>query len=73
MPRYLAVTLLASALLGGVATVIAAWTPRRAYATATIIAVFIIPPIVVQLMASLPWAISPGCSCWPARATSSTG
>ena len=53
VPRYLAVSLLSSALLGGVATVIAAWTPRRAYATAAIIAVFIIPPIVVALMAEL--------------------
>ncbi len=53
VPRYLLVALLASALLGGVATVIAAWTPRRAYATAAIIAVFIIPPIVVALMAEL--------------------
>ena len=53
VPRYLAVAVLASALLGGVATVIAAWTPRRAYATAGIIAVFIIPPIVVGLMAEL--------------------
>ncbi len=53
IPRYLAVALAASALLGGVATVIAAWTPRRSYATAAIIAVFIIPPIVVALMAEL--------------------
>jgi ABC-2 type transport system permease protein len=53
IPRYLAVSLLASGLLGGVATVIAAWTPRRAYATAAIIAIFIIPPIVVALMAEL--------------------
>ena len=53
VPRYLVVALLASALLGGVSTVIAAWTPRRAYATAAIIAVFIIPPIVVALLAEL--------------------
>ena len=53
VPRYLVVAFLASALLGGVSTVIAAWTPRRAYATAAIIAVFIIPPIVVALMAEL--------------------
>jgi ABC-2 type transport system permease protein len=53
VPRYLLVSLLASALLGGVATVIAAWTPRRAYATAAIIAVFVVPPIVVALMAEL--------------------
>ena len=38
---------LSSALLAGVAAVIAAWTPRRAYATAAIIAVFIVPPIIV--------------------------
>ena len=53
VPRYLVVSLLASALLGGVATVIAAWTPRRAYATAAIIAVFIVPPIIVALLAEL--------------------
>ncbi|HUP54096.1 MAG TPA: hypothetical protein VM408_01210 [Methylomirabilota bacterium] len=53
VPRYVAVALLVSALLGGVSTVIAAWTPRRAYATAAIIAIFIIPPIVVALMAEL--------------------
>jgi ABC-2 type transport system permease protein len=53
VPRYVLVAVLASALLGGVSTVIAAWTPRRAYATAAIIAVFIIPPIVVALMAEL--------------------
>jgi ABC-2 type transport system permease protein len=53
VPRYVLVALLASALLGGVSTVIAAWTPRRAYATAAIIAVFIIPPIIVALMAEL--------------------
>ena len=53
VPRYLLVASLASAVLGGVSTVIAAWTPRRAYATAAIIAIFIIPPIVVALMAEL--------------------
>ena len=53
MPRYLLVAVLASALLGAVSTVIAAWTPRRAYATAAIIAVFIIPPIIVALIAEL--------------------
>lgn len=53
VPRYLAVALIVSALLGGASTVVAAWTPRRAYATAGIIAVFIIPPIVVALMAEL--------------------
>ena len=53
VPRYVVVALIVSALLGGVSTVVAAWTPRRAYATAGIIAIFIIPPIVVALMAEL--------------------
>ncbi len=53
VPRYLLVAVFASVLLGGVSTVIAAWTPRRAYATAAIIAIFIIPPIVVALLAEL--------------------
>ena len=33
-------------------SLIAAWTPRRAYATAAIIAVFIIPPIIVAIIAA---------------------
>jgi ABC-2 type transport system permease protein len=53
IPRYLAVSGLAAALLTAVAAVIAAWTPRRAYATAGIIAVFIVPPIVVAVVAEL--------------------
>lgn len=53
IPRYLAVGVLSSALLAGIAAVIAAWTPRRAYATAMIIAVFIVPPIIVGLTAEL--------------------
>jgi ABC-2 type transport system permease protein len=53
VPRYLAVSLVASALLTAVSAVIAAWTPRRAYATAAIIALFIIPPIIVAILAEL--------------------
>ncbi|MGH2474437.1 MAG: hypothetical protein ACRDIL_04170 [Candidatus Limnocylindrales bacterium] len=53
IPRYLAVSLIASGLLTGVAAVIAAWTPRRAYATAAIIAAFIIPPIIAGILSSL--------------------
>ena len=53
IPRYLAVTILASGLLAGVSAVIAAWTPRRAYATATIIGVFIIPPVIVAVISEL--------------------
>jgi ABC-2 type transport system permease protein len=51
--RYVAMSLLAAGLLSAVAAVIAAWTPRRAYATAAIIAVFIIPPILVSVAAEL--------------------
>lgn len=53
IPRYLAVTLLGSALFASVAGAIAAWTPRRAYATAAIIAAFIIPSVVAILVAEL--------------------
>lgn len=53
IPRYLAVTALGSAILAGVAAAISAWTPRRAYATAAIIAAFIIPSVVAILVAEL--------------------
>jgi ABC-2 type transport system permease protein len=53
VPRFLAQGLLVAGLLGGLAGLVAAWTPRRAYATAAIIAVFIIPPIVVALIGNL--------------------
>jgi ABC-2 type transport system permease protein len=53
IPQFLAQGVLVAGLLGGLASVIAAFTPRRAYATAAIIAVFIIPPIVVAVIASL--------------------
>jgi ABC-2 type transport system permease protein len=52
VPRFLLQGLLVAGLLGGLASVIAAWTPRRAYATAGIIAVFIIPPIVATILAN---------------------
>jgi ABC-2 type transport system permease protein len=45
--------LLTAGLLGGLATVIAAFTPRRVYATAAIIAVFLIPPIVAAIIVRL--------------------
>jgi ABC-2 type transport system permease protein len=53
IPRYLAMSALAAGLLSAVAGAIAAWTPRRAYATAAIMAVFIVPPIVVSVVAEL--------------------
>ena len=45
--------LLTVLLLGGIASVIASHTSRRAYATAAIIAVFIIPPIIVELVGEI--------------------
>lgn len=53
IPRYLAVTLLGSAVFAGVSAVVASYTPRRAYSVATIIGAFIIPPIVVGVIAVL--------------------
>jgi ABC-2 type transport system permease protein len=53
LPRFLLQCLLTAGLLGGLSGLIAAWTPRRAYATAMIIGVSIIPPVVVSLVASL--------------------
>ena len=53
VPRFVLQAALVAGLLGGVASVIAAWTPRRAYATASIIAVLIIPPIIVGLIGGL--------------------
>jgi ABC-2 type transport system permease protein len=53
IPRYLAVTLQASLLLSAVAALIAAWTPRRAYATAGIIAAFLIPSVISIIVVEL--------------------
>jgi len=53
IPRFLLQGMLVAGLFGGIASLIAAWTPRRAYATATIIAFFIVPPIIVGLVANL--------------------
>jgi ABC-2 type transport system permease protein len=50
VPHFVLQAVLVAGLLGGLAGLIAAWTPRRAYATAAIIAVFIIPPIVVGII-----------------------
>jgi ABC-2 type transport system permease protein len=50
VPRFLLQGVLVAGLLGGLASLIAAWTPRRAYATAGIIALFVIPPIIVGLV-----------------------
>jgi ABC-2 type transport system permease protein len=52
VPRFVAQALLVAGLLGGIASLISSWTPRRAYAIAAIIAAFIIPPIIVAILGS---------------------
>jgi len=51
LPPLIAQSLLTSGLLGAIAMAISAFTPRRAYATVGIIAAFLIPSIVVALVA----------------------
>jgi len=53
VPLFTAQALLTALLLGGLSSLIAAWTPRRAYATAGIIAAAIIPPVVVAIVDSM--------------------
>lgn len=53
IPRYLTVCLLGSAVFAGVSAVVASYTPRRAYAVASIIALFIVPPIVIGIIVAL--------------------
>jgi ABC-2 type transport system permease protein len=53
VPRYLAVSSIGSAVFAGVSSVVASYTPRRAYSVAAIIAIFIVPPIVVGIIAAL--------------------
>jgi ABC-2 type transport system permease protein len=52
IPRYLAVSLVQAGVYTGIGSLVAAHTPRRAYAVAAIIAVFIVPPIVVGIFAA---------------------
>ncbi len=40
-------------MLGGIAAAVASYTPRRAYATAGIIALLIVPPVIVELVAGV--------------------
>lgn len=49
LPPILAEGLLLAFLFGAMSLAIAAFTPRRAYATAAIIAAFMIPPIVAEI------------------------
>jgi ABC-2 type transport system permease protein len=49
-PPVLAIGLASAAVLGGIGLAVAAFTPRRAYATAAIIAVFTVPSVVVAIV-----------------------
>lgn len=53
LPAAIAVALLVVALFASVAAAIAALTPRRSYATTAVIAMFIVPTIIAQLLAEL--------------------
>ena len=53
IPPVLAQSLLTAFLYGGLAMVVSAYTPRRAYAVAGIIALFVIPDIIATVVAGL--------------------
>lgn len=53
IPQFVAQALLTAGLVGSLTALIASHTPRRAYATAIVIAVMIIPPIIVALVGNL--------------------
>jgi ABC-2 type transport system permease protein len=53
IPRYLVVSVLQAGVYAGVAAVVAAYIPRRAYSVATIIALFIVPPIVIGIFSAM--------------------
>ncbi len=53
VPQFVAQALLTAGLVGSLTALIASHTPRRAYATAIVIAVMIIPPIIVALVGNL--------------------
>lgn len=49
LPAIIGQGLLTAGLLGAIAVTVSAFTPRRAYATAAIIAVIVVPPIIAQI------------------------
>ena len=53
VPPVVAQALILSALYGGLAMTVSAYTPRRAYATAGIIAVFVLPGLVAGIVIGL--------------------
>lgn len=53
VPPIVAQALVIAGLLGGLAMAVAAWTPRRSYATAGIIALFVLPGLVAGIVIGL--------------------
>ena len=53
VPQFVAQAVLSAGLLGSLTALVASYTPRRAYATAIVIAIAIIPPIIVSLVGNL--------------------
>jgi ABC-2 type transport system permease protein len=53
VPPIVAVAALSALVLGSISVALASFTPRRAYATAAIIAIFIVPPIVASIVTQL--------------------
>jgi ABC-2 type transport system permease protein len=53
IPPILAQTLLTALLFGGLAMTVSAYTPRRAYAVAGIIALFVIPGVIASVVTGL--------------------
>jgi ABC-2 type transport system permease protein len=50
VPPVLVMAVATALVLGGISLAVAAFTPRRAYATAAIIAIFIVPPIIASIV-----------------------
>jgi ABC-2 type transport system permease protein len=53
VPQFVTQALLTAGLLGSLTALVASNTPRRAYATAIVIAIAIIPPIIIGLVGTL--------------------
>ena len=53
VPQFVMQAVLSAGLLGSLTALVASHTPRRAYATAIVIAIAIIPPIIVALVGNL--------------------
>ena len=72
LPSVLAQALVITILFGSLSMLVAAFTPRRAYATAGIIALFIVPGLVASAVIARDRGRSGSASCSSAPARSST-